>query len=427
MARRKPHPSGLATTLAAKPAAFYIPVNFNSEVFPPDERNYACYFLNLLHWRYVCWRANAAGFVQLRWDYLTRIMPRQVWFRVWRVLLDDRRDGGAVIERDNCYAPGEKALGYRLAPGFRRVHRVLCSDDRLNRKIRKLYDGKPNRLPVHDHLQENLNRIEFNAERASEIIATLYPDPDCRMETAEYRGIVSGLCQRIADGERRLCCDRFGRVHTSFTSLHRELRSCLSVEGKPLLGFDIANSQPLMAGLLARRFCRSPWIRSRMGTTEFSENGNPYCYRALMEYCDHPGVPDDVREYIQICESGRLYESFGTDREQVKKGFMSILMGPNRYQGPVKAEFTAKYPTLADMLSTVRRKAHARAAWLLQNLEATIMIHGVCRKLSLDHRNLPVYSVHDCLFTSEEHADYLTALIMSELRNIQVVPSLKTC
>lgn len=58
-----------------KPAAFYIPVNLDSTVFPETHRPYVHYFLNLVHWKWLNWQADEKGFIYLKADYLTRVIP----------------------------------------------------------------------------------------------------------------------------------------------------------------------------------------------------------------------------------------------------------------------------------------------------------------------------------------------------------------
>lgn len=417
--------------MSGSQAAFYVPVGFDSSEFPPPERDYAHYVLNLLHWRYVNWRADEAGFVHLMWKYVTRVIPRDWWPTIRRRLTDDEREGGPVVEWDYRAARG-KAFGFRLAPGYRKVRRVVCTNDGLNRRIRNLTAERDRTLlPVHRWLVCHLDRLDFDLDRALSVVSTLRPDRrETEDSTIEYRVRLVGQCERLAGGDRYLVCDRFGRVHTPVTSLPRHLRCCLSVGGEPLAGLDLANSQPLVAGLLARRFCRSRSVRSRMCGATFEGAGNPYCYKALADLGDHPDVPADVRAYLRCCAAGTFYESFtpsGGDRDRVKRGFMSVLMGPNRYRGPVKAAFAARYPTVAGMLRDLKRKEHARAAWLLQNLEATVFIHAVCGRLMDRRPDLPVFTVHDCLFTVPGGLASVRAAVLEEFGQLGVVPTLKPC
>jgi hypothetical protein len=171
----------------------------------------------------------------------------------------------------------------------------------------------------------------------------------------EYRDALGGLSRRLAAGDHVLTCDRFGRVHTLLTRLHRDLRGCLSVNGEPLAGWDLKNSQPLFAGLLACWFVRSKDARYRLGRATFADAGNPYNYESLGGPTGRDGLPDDLAEYIRCYEAGRFYETFGRDRDRVKTAMLTILMGPNKYRWPVKAAFEARFPTVAGVLRDLKR------------------------------------------------------------------------
>jgi hypothetical protein len=316
-----------------KPAAFYVPVAYNLESLPERLRGPAAYLLNAIYWRGACcWQSDAAGFVWLKYEYLTRFIPRAVWDEVRARLTHDRAPRGPVIEWDRRFVIGEKCFGYRLAVGYRTVRRTVCTDPALNRKFwRHQAEADAALLPVHRWLRGKLDLLEFDAARARRIVATLLPDHDSPLTAREYRRALAGIYRRMADGARYLICDAYGRVHSPVTSLPRALRCCLSVRGEPLVGWDVKNSQPLFAGLLARRFARSKDARLRLGRATFGGTGNPYCYESLGWAARRGRMPRDLAAYLRCCERGRFYESFGGDRDRVKRGMLTILMGPNRY------------------------------------------------------------------------------------------------
>lgn len=414
-----------------KPLAFYVPINFDPAAFDfaPDEVKYAHYFLNQIHWRTCCRRDDEDGFVHLKAEYLRRLMPPKLARKVVSNLCANVYEGGPVVECDGTAECGRKAWGYRLTPAYRKTHRVVCTDQKLALKVWSHYaDDDARLLTVHHWLRGHLDRLKFDLERALGIVATMRPRPDSPMTIDEYRAAQVYRCERLAGGDHYLTRDAYGRVHTPVTSHHRELRCCLQVGREPLVGWDLKNSQPLIAGLIARQFCRSKDARYRLGKATFTDDGNPYAYESLDQMVDRDDLPEDVVEYVRCCERGDFYESFmklGDDRERVKKGFLSILMGPNKYRSPAKAAFSAKYPTVAEMFEHLKRKEPARAAWLLQNREATIFIYGVCRRIMADRPEAPVYTVHDSIFTTPGHAEYVRDVILDEFSRFGVRPKLE--
>jgi hypothetical protein len=425
---------------ACQPVAFYVPADFDLAILPEHLRDYAAYFLNLVHWKWVCWRADRDGFVRLKYDYLTRVIPKEHWVKLVHGCLTgfDRLPGSAsrtypaVIEIDGC-EQGVKCRGYRLAPGYRRVRRVACTDDALSRRIREVYaraEGLP-LLPVHRWLRDHLGRLDFDFRKALAVIATMEPEDECAMDVGDYRQLLAGSCQRLADGEHFLTCDPYGRVHTLATCLPKALRGCLSVGGRPLVGLDLKNSQPLIAGLCARQFYRSSASsRCRLANVTFGRGGHPYCYRAVRGLRGGPGVPADVEDYVRVCEQGRFYESFmgdDDDRDRFKRAFFrNVFFGRSGVRSAVKAAFTRRHPSVAAMLGVLKGKDYRRAAWVLQNVESTLFIHLVCgRRILKERPDVPLFTVHDSLLTVPEAAGDVRALILSEFGRLGVTPRLR--
>ncbi len=113
--------------------AFYVPTEFDSSTVPKSQRDYAYYFLNLLHWKWICWQSDSRGYARLKHDYLTRIIPKSIW--------PDLRDslwGDGVIQRDNVYDEGRKCYGYRLHPNYRQARRVVCNNAVLCKRIERV-------------------------------------------------------------------------------------------------------------------------------------------------------------------------------------------------------------------------------------------------------------------------------------------------
>src|SRR5262249_278117 len=159
------------------------------------------WFLNLIHWKSICWQANDEGFVQLKRGYIDRVIPRQAW----RTILDALM-GNKVIELDLRTERGVKAMGYRLTEAYRQTHRILCRDELLNRKIRKKRaEESTGHLPVHRWLKGMLDLLKFDMRKARKIIATLKPTKD-NFTVQEYRLQRIDYCQKLADGEHIFSC-----------------------------------------------------------------------------------------------------------------------------------------------------------------------------------------------------------------------------
>jgi hypothetical protein len=416
-----------------KPAAFYVPINYDHAILPEPYRGYTDYFFNTMHWKRCCWKANAEGFVQLKSRYLTRVIPAKVWPVIWRTLVEH-----GVIELDRETAVGKKCRGYRVTDGYRQTRRVVCTDDVLSRKIQRVYaEEHLPLLPVHRWLRSKFDDLEFDWERARPIIATLKPDRGSGLGLAEYREQRTEYCQRIANKDYWFHHDRFGRVHTPVTALEKELRGCLSAKGEPLVGIDLANSQPLLLGIFARQYFGSRMARKRFLGKSFDGRRQPYCYQEVQKMAcraDCP-LPADLEAFLRTCEGGRFYESFMRERDRArgkdrfKKRFYRVLFGRNRSRSPyrnlLKEQFRGRYPSAARVLRALKRKNYRHSAHVLQNYEATLFIYVICGRIMRERPDVVLYTIHDSLLTTRDALDYVEAVIRDEFRKLGVTPKLR--
>ncbi len=281
--------------------------------------------------------------------------------------------------------------------------------------------------PIHRWLESKLRLIEFDLDLAHSIIRTLQPDDDAKISRREYRAILRGSCQRFADGELYLTCDRFGRVHTPLTSLAKPLRCCLSVDGETLVGLDLANSQPLIAGICARQFFNSAKGRQRLLQRSFNNQANPYRFRQSIKEARPKRL--GVERYIALCEDGLFYESLmqeGDDRDRFKQRFYpNVFFGENHWRSSLKERFEHRHPEVAEMLRKMKRKEYQRSAWLLQNIEAMLFIDCIANRIRSERQELPLFTIHDCLLTVPQDIDYLASVIRDEFAKLSVDPTLK--
>ena len=409
------------TNTQAKPPAFYVPVNLDPSIIPRGQRQLAAFFLNLLHWKWLCWQADEQGYIRLKRSYIIRVIPSEIW-----PLLRDRLCVKGVIHWNAFWTPGRQSQGYRLAPEYRQTKRIECTNDALARRIHEVYATETvPLLPVHRWLQEKLALLEFDLALAQKTIATMEPDSDSTMPVAEYRQMLAEMCKRIVNDDYWFVCDRFGRVHTPITSLAKELRKCLQVDGQPLVGLDLANSQPLIAGLVARQFYCSATRAVRLQNRTFKQDGNPYHCRHL-EWSE--ASQPDLKRYLEVCEAGQLYESLmqaDDDRDRIKRRFLTAMYGKNHWRDPLKDQLTQLHPSVAGMLTSLKRHNYRHAAHVLQNAEAVIFIHTIADRIRQERPELPIYTIHDSILTVPPAIGYVRAVILDVFDRLGVHPFLR--
>jgi len=155
---------------------------------------------------------------------------------------------------------------------------------------------------------------------------------------------------------------RNSRVYTEVTRLNRELRGLLRINGNPIIGLDIRNSQPLLASILIEEYWKN------IGS----------------------GIPADVVNYRHACEAGTFYDYFmelngipDHMRSEFKadffrRVFFSMVTNESHI---LKTQFIDRYPKCWEAICTEKgglfSRNYPRFAKNLQTVEAQIMFDGV--------------------------------------------------
>lgn len=272
--------------------------------------------------------------------------------------------------------------------------------------------------------------FRMDKQAAMRIINRLYPDEDSTDSIKNYRTQLKAICQKIEDGEHYLEVDSYGRVHTLLTVLPSELRSCLTIKGEPLVGLDLSNSQPLLAGIFARQYFRNDMAKCRFLNKVFPNAFKNYCIREVEEMARQgtPSIPEDLKEYIQTCERGEFYRSFtedGQDPRVVKRRFWaSVFFGRNEWKTPLRFQFEEKYPSMSLVLKELKKKDYRRAAWVLQNYESTLFIGIICNEIKNERPHTPLLTIHDSLLTTRNNVQYVKERILKTFNRLGVNPIL---
>ena len=439
---------------------FYVPVNEQWETaVRSDLRMTAAYLLNLMHWKWLCWRGDDDGYVPLKTAYLRRFMGQDALTAVRQSL-----HNGHVIDWDQTYQEGVRCMGYRIRPEFRETHMIHCDDRRLTRRIQRLQaEDEVKLLPVHRWLRERLLMLDFDIDRARSMIDGMLPDEDSPLTVREYRQLIFGqltrLQDQIADETPELTCCRHGRVHTAFTRLPRSLRCCLTVDGQPLQGIDLANSQPLFLGVVANRFFSDRHARVSLkkwkplekplpygrGTTllhppitmseksqvveikESYENRLATVFGLELSGDDNKARSNGLDEYLNHCQEGALYECLkrpDEDRARLKEAlFADVLYGRDNYPSPLRERFRQAYPAIGFMLSELKASEYRRPSWLMQHEESKLFIGGICNRIKVEQPDIPLVTIHDSLLTTPAHVDYVETVARSEFARLGVSPT----
>jgi hypothetical protein len=237
------------------------------------------------------------------------------------------------------------------------------------------------------------------------------------------------------------------RLNSVFTNIPKRLRGFIECEGKPLYSVDLSASQPYILGkVLDSRFFHD----TSNGFNLFSifkevynllvDNGyikhgpsfpNSDMYPFMWSVFFTPKEVDSILEYQQIPFLNDYYryviskgfnfqlteQELLEKRTEFKKSTMYILFDDHRGHRLVNQQirlFKHVYPGVNKWLELSHKVIGNREfSLLMQRCESWLLLHNVCRKFIDQHPDIPLYSIHDGLFTYEEYTQDLSSLILT--------------
>ncbi|WP_316807366.1 hypothetical protein [Pedobacter agri] len=202
------------------------------------------------------------------------------------------------------------------------------------------------------------------------------------------------------------------RVYTNLTSLPREHRKYVNINGKPMLMTDISNSQILLTVPLLHKY----WAKIS-GVGLFN-------------------LPEDVRIFQRLAESGMFYETIAASvgvnflnsderGEFKKKVFAEVWFSKNSNRmTAIKKAFKKEFPNVFDIICKLKEKKHNEFAIKLQKFEASILVDTVWK--TMYKLGKIVFTLHDAIIcNNEEDLFFAERLIESELLKFGLVPKFK--
>lgn len=150
----------------------------------------------------------------------------------------------------------------------------------------------------------------------------------------------------------------------------------------------------------------------------------------------------DVERFIRSVTEGKFYEDFLdllsskgitgiVTRPEAKKAIYLVLFTDNRFfngeeAGPKKL-FSEVYPTVYSYFSLLKHKDKSRLSRLLQSIESWLVLDRICERISDERPDLPIFTVHDSIVTTEGNQDYVQRIMKEEIQHyVGHVPVLKT-
>jgi hypothetical protein len=125
-------------------------------------------------------------------------------------------------------------------------------------------------------------------------------------------------------------------------------------------------------------------------------------------------------------------------RKRTKEEVMKIVFG-REMKGKVKLDneglpvnnnpkidFNYYFPIIDKIFRLIKEPNYKILAWVLQYIEAHVLLYTVCPVIAAERPDIPLFTIHDSIVTTEEHAEYVYQRMITIIEEtIGFVPKIK--
>jgi hypothetical protein len=325
---------------------------------------------------------------------------------------------------------------------------------------------------TQQYLIDNLRQVRIDTRWAYEIIDK-QPDPPAQVKRVRIgkkgrkRFVEVAVCcakslcrmtvDAIAAGDLDTVFDPYGRFHNPFTRLLTECRQALGIDGEPLVGVDIKNSQVVFLLLLLLEHRHHEYgyhqlPRHTHSHPSLSHSGRKYSLSPNQEAepdeatratassaattsarVMSAALSQDEEQFQEDVLDGSLYDRLMlklgyTDRRTFKGDFFrEVLYGdPKAWyvrHGKVAQAFRQQYPTVWAFIVERKRTAYEELARDMQRRESRFVLGSVCKRLAEHHPWVTVVTVHDSIMCVPQHLPLVKRIVAEEFERLGVSPA----
>jgi hypothetical protein len=235
-------------------------------------------------------------------------------------------------------------------------------------------------------INKNLQSITIKKQEAIDYLNSQYNENE-RNNEKYIRNYISIL--NIVDKHSYLKIDDYGRIHTFFTVLKKEIRKqFLLIDGEPIKEKDISNSQALfflhlMSKNLDDKINKSELIKFK----------------------------DDVFGNKLYTRLGTFY---GLIREDAKEIFYRLLFGGANANDKA---FNTFYPTIRKFMRRSKVGNYKRMAHKLQKAESEFIFKKIC--VELKKEKIKFFTIHDSICVKVSDFTLLESIFNNRLNNLK--------
>jgi len=373
-----------------------------------------------------------------------------------------------VIEFDNHYIPQVIPYGYRFAERFH--NEPFRRIDLIHGAINEIFNEEIELFPylTYWYKQDKLKLNSGTARNEAYILYSTTIDNKRLWNRGKYGKLKNPypqyysaiqLISKIESNVYNLKISlKVHRLYSTLTAMPSKYRKYLKYDNQHLGCIDIKNCQSYIACLILKpEFWRSD---SNLPLTLYSLPQNiidlfdSNLIIMIGEYFSGLESPDIFNEYIDLVSNGGIYQDMilwaqqekekTITKERVKEVVFSTIFSPvNSRKTWLHGYYTQKFAPVIDFFNIIKhdiysiqstdnnediielneieidelavKKPHARLSILFQAIESEIILHRCCKRIFEERiHSIPIFTVHDCIITTQNNMDYLENTIIEE-------------
>ncbi|WP_410878178.1 hypothetical protein [Myroides sp. DW712] len=354
-----------------------------------------------------------------------------------------------IIETDNHYITGEKCIGYRFTNDYvSELKPVEITKQTLIKSI--VYNVPHNfeKICEDSFMRIWFDDLEVDLEGAKGALRELFnAEKELIGESPAWRNYNARLLPilKLSQGDILFFVDNTSnRLHTNLTQVKSELRKFIKFKGEKLCAIDISNSQPYMAlALLNEESYNRNDMDDKINNPSIENKSD------IINLIKELENNEDVVLFKNLVTQGKFYEHFAKEmiikglipnvqqtdaetlksvRNKAKDVMFTVLFSSNRTKNDEAKLFKEKFPNVHEIFKLIKRgdKTYNTLAICLQKLESELVLEKACVRINSENPNVPIFTLHDSIITTEEHVEYVEAVLKEILtNNIGEVPNLK--
>jgi hypothetical protein len=429
--------------------------------------NGVIYILSMVSYHTII-KDGRTEYVQLNKEILDKIIGKgRGGFNRVKVILEILVSKNILVMKTHSQF-NHKSRGYK----FRVEHRVdefkeYPLGDRISECIQKIHQIEENGEITNDYRYEYLEE-QFRIHRISvddsfkdhlkSVSEELLTQYSSQWSLKNYSVLILiNYIGRLLLSEERISLGEFNpnvslsnhRFNSLFTQTPKILRNYIRINDSLVSEVDIKSCQPyFLSTILFPEFTTSTipnefnfktiypklhTLLNEIGFIALSNDGNRehqllYCYLDNEEFETLNGFKefDFTGDFYNHLVNLGVQRGIDTNREKVKDKMMSYLFGQdekNRKRNLIQKILEIEYKGLNRLVERFNFMwKNNEFAVLLQRTETYILLKRVLKEFNESYPNIPIYTIHDGIYTTSEYGEFVRGEVKSKIEQITMKP-----